>query len=909
MSNAVTADQSNTNNSPISANGTSNNSNQYQPQLIEAAQQAKWANDKRYEVGNEPSDKPSRYMLSMFPYPSGKLHMGHVRNYTISDVLSRYYRLKGFEVMQPMGWDGFGLPAENAAIANQTPPAAWTFANIDNMRAQLKLLGLSIDWSREFATCSPEYYQWEQWLFLQLYKKGLVYKKLSTVNWDPIDNTVLANEQVIDGKGWRSGAPVEKRDIPMYYFNITDYADELLDDLDQLEGHWPSEVLTMQRNWIGRSSGMEVHFPYELAGQENTLDVFTTRPDTLMGVTYVAVAAEHPLAQYASEQDDVIAQFCALCKKGSVAEADLAKAEKIGMDTGLTVTHPLTGEEVPVWVANYVLMSYGSGAVMAVPAHDERDYEFATKYNLPIKQVIDIPNGYFDEIEADAKANDTQANLAYTERNTLVNSGEFDGLAFEQAFEAMLNKLEPQELAKKKIQYRLRDWGVSRQRYWGCPIPMVNCEHCGTVPVEEQDLPVVLPTDVVPDGRGNPLKNIPEFVNTTCPKCGNPAERETDTFDTFVESSWYYARFASPNDAQNMVNKSAANKWLPVDQYVGGVEHAVMHLLYARFFHKLMRDENLVTGDEPFANLMTQGMVLAGTFYRVNADGSTTYYFAEDIDIEFDERGQPIKALLKADGQPVTIGKIEKMSKSKNNGVDPQLTIDKYGADTVRLYTLFTAPADQTLEWSDDALKGPYNFVKKVWRIATEHMQALADANLSLDSLNNDALNTDDLSKEAKNLRRKTHETIAKIDNDLGDRLALNTPVSSLMELSNELASFKASNEQDLRVQHEALVDLLTMLSVYAPHVGEHLLEALGLESSALTYPAVDENALVQDTITMVVQVNGKMRGKMDVAPNSDPEQLKVQARTMESVAKFITGDIKKEIVVPNKLVNIVVAG
>lgn len=909
MSNAVTADQSNTNNRPINANDTSNNSTQYQPQLIEAAQQAKWANDKRYEVGNEPSDKPSRYMLSMFPYPSGKLHMGHVRNYTISDVLSRYYRLKGYEVMQPMGWDGFGLPAENAAIANQTPPAAWTFANIDNMRAQLKLLGLSIDWSREFATCSPEYYQWEQWLFLQLYKKGLVYKKLSTVNWDPVDNTVLANEQVIDGKGWRSGAPVEKRDIPMYYFNITDYADELLDDLDQLEGHWPSEVLTMQRNWIGRSSGMEVHFPYELAGQENTLDVFTTRPDTLMGVTYVAVAAEHPLAQYASEQDDTIAQFCGLCKKGSVAEADLAKAEKIGMNTGLTVTHPLTGEEVPVWVANYVLMSYGSGAVMAVPAHDERDYEFATKYNLPIKQVIDIPNGYFDGIEADAKANDTAANLAYTERNTLVNSGEFDGLDFEQAFDAMLAKLEPQELAKKKIQYRLRDWGVSRQRYWGCPIPMVNCEHCGTVPVEEQDLPVVLPTDVVPDGRGNPLKNIPEFVNTTCPKCGNPAERETDTFDTFVESSWYYARFASPNDAQNMVNKSAANKWLPVDQYIGGVEHAVMHLLYARFFHKLMRDENLVSGNEPFANLMTQGMVLAGTFYRVNADGSTTYYFAEDIDIEFDERGQPIKALLKADGQPVTIGKIEKMSKSKNNGVDPQLTIDKYGADTVRLYTLFTAPADQTLEWSDDALKGPYNFVKKVWRIATEHMQALADANLSLDTLNNNALNTDDLSKEAKNLRRKTHETIAKIDNDLGDRLALNTPVSSLMELSNELASFKASSEQDLRVQHEALVDLLTMLSVYAPHVGEHLLEALGLESSALTYPAVDENALVQDTITMVVQVNGKMRGKMDVAPNSDPEQLKVQARTMESVAKFITGDIKKEIVVPNKLVNIVVAG
>ncbi|MEZ7500865.1 leucine--tRNA ligase [Psychrobacter sp. Arc29] len=895
MSNAVTADQS--------------ENNYYNPQAIEAAQQTKWATDKRFEVSNEPSDKPSRYMLSMFPYPSGKLHMGHVRNYTISDVLSRYYRLKGYEVMQPMGWDGFGLPAENAAIANQTPPAAWTFANIDNMRAQLKLLGLSIDWSREFATCSPEYYQWEQWLFLQLYKKGLVYKKLSTVNWDPVDNTVLANEQVIDGKGWRSGAAVEKRDIPMYYFNITDYADELLDDLDQLEGHWPSEVLTMQRNWIGRSAGMEVHFPYELAGEENTLDVFTTRPDTLMGVTYVAVAAEHPLAQYAAENDDMIAQFCALCKKGSVAEADLAKAEKIGMDTGLTVTHPLTGEEVPVWVANYVLMSYGSGAVMAVPAHDERDYEFAVKYNLPIKQVINTPDGYFDELKADAKANETEVNLAYTERNTLVNSGEFDGLDFEQAFEAMLAKLEPKELAKKKIQYRLRDWGVSRQRYWGCPIPMINCEHCGTVPVEEQDLPVVLPTDVVPDGRGNPLKNIPEFVNTTCPKCGNPAERETDTFDTFVESSWYYARFASPNDAQNMVNKSAANKWLPVDQYVGGVEHAVMHLLYARFFHKLMRDENLVTGDEPFANLMTQGMVLAGTFYRVNADGSTTYYFAEDIDIDFNERGQPIKAILKSDGQPVTIGKIEKMSKSKNNGVDPQLTIDKYGADTVRLYTLFTAPADQTLEWSDDALKGPYNFVKKVWRIANDHMQALIAANISIDMLNGAILNTEGLSKEAKNLRRKTHETIAKIDSDLGDRLALNTPVSSLMELANELSAFNASSEQELHVKHEALTNLLIMLSVYAPHVGEHLLEQLGLDTLTLDYPAVDESALVQDMITMVVQVNGKMRGKMDVAPNSDPEQLKAQARTMESVAKFITGEIKKEIVVPNKLVNIVVAG
>lgn len=895
MSNAVTANQTTINNT--------SDHHHYQPQLIESAQQAKWATDKRFEVSNEPSDKPSRYMLSMFPYPSGKLHMGHVRNYTISDVLSRYYRLKGFEVMQPMGWDAFGLPAENAAIAHQTPPAAWTYANIDNMRAQLKLLGLSVDWSREFATCDASYYQWEQWLFLQLYKKGLVYKKLATVNWDPVDNTVLANEQVIDGKGWRSGAAVEKRDIPMYYFNITDYADELLDDLDQLEGHWPSEVITMQRNWIGRSAGMEVHFPYHLAGEDNTLDVFTTRPDTLMGVTYVAVAAEHPLAQYAAEHDDIIADFCALCKKGSVAEADLAKAEKIGMDTGLKVTHPLTGEKVPVWVANYVLMSYGSGAVMAVPAHDTRDYEFATKYDLPIKQVIDIPEGYFDDCPED------DDNRAYTERNTLVNSGDFDGMDFDESFAAMLATLEPQGLANKKIQYRLRDWGVSRQRYWGCPIPMVNCEHCGTVPVEEQDLPVKLPTDVVPDGRGNPLKNIAEFVNTTCPKCGNPAERETDTFDTFVESSWYYARFASPNDNQNMVNKSAANKWLPVDQYVGGVEHAVMHLLYARFFHKLMRDENLVSGDEPFKNLMTQGMVLAGTFHRSNSDGSTTYYFPHDVDIDFDERGQPIKATLKADGQPVTIGKIEKMSKSKNNGVDPQTTIDQYGADTVRLYTLFTAPADQTLEWSDDALKGPYNFVKKVWRIASEHMQALSDAGLSGETLNTTPVNTDGLSKAAKGLRRKTHETIAKIDSDLGQRLALNTPVSSLMELANELGGFNVEDTSDLQVQHEALIDLLIMLSVYAPHVGEHLLETLGLDTKTMSYPILDDSALVQDTITMVVQVNGKVRGKMDVAPNSDSETLKAQARAIDSVAKFITGDIKKEIVVPNKLVNIVVAG
>ncbi|SJM36090.1 Leucine--tRNA ligase [Psychrobacter pasteurii] len=876
------------------------NSNHYHPKQIEAEQQAKWEADKRFEVSNDISkDEKTRYMLSMFPYPSGKLHMGHVRNYTISDVLSRYYRLKGDQVLQPMGWDAFGMPAENAAIANQVAPAKWTFSNIDNMRTQLKTLGLSIDWSREFATCTPEYYRWEQWFFLQLYKKGLVYKKLATVNWDPVDNTVLANEQVIDGKGWRSGAPVEKRDIPMYYFKITDYADELLDDLDQLEGQWPSDVITMQRNWIGRSPGMEVHFPYKNSDDISTLDVFTTRPDTLMGVTYVAVAAEHRLAKLAAEQNPKIAEFCELCKKGSVAEADLAKAEKIGMDTGLTVTHPLTGEEVPVWVANYVLISYGSGAVMAVPAHDERDFEFASKYNLPIKTVIETPEGHEG---------------AYTERGKLVNSGEFDGLDFDGSFEAMLAKLESQNLASRKIQYRLRDWGVSRQRYWGCPIPMINCEYCGNVPVDEADLPIKLPTDVVPDGRGNPLKNIPDFVNTTCPKCGGPAERETDTFDTFMESSWYYARFASPNDDTQMVDKSAADTWLPVDQYVGGVEHAVMHLLYARFYHKLMRDEGLVSGDEPFKNLLTQGMVLAGTLYRSNEDGSKTYYFAEDVDINYDDRGQPINATLKADGQPVTIGKIEKMSKSKNNGVDPQTTIDQYGADTVRLYTLFAAPADQTLEWSDDSLKGPYNFLKKVWREVQTHIESLQEQGVAVTDLPAiSTIDSSELDSLAKNLRRKTHEVIAKIDNDLGDRLSLNTPVSSLMELANEIGTFIAKNKQvnvtTLAVQHEAITTLLTILSVYAPHIAEHLLEELDVDTLNLTYPTADESALVQDTITMVVQVNGKVRGKMEVAPNSDPEDLKAQAKQIETVAKYLTGEIKKEIVVPNKLVNIVVVG
>ena len=876
---------------------------QYQPQVIEPAQQQKWEQHNRYQVNNAASDKPSRYLLSMFPYPSGKLHMGHVRNYTISDVLSRYYRLKGYEVLQPMGWDAFGMPAENAAIANAVAPAAWTFSNIDNMRAQLKSLGLSIDWSREFATCTPEYYKWEQWLFVQLFKKGLVYKKLSTVNWDPVDNTVLANEQVVDGRGWRSGALIEKREIPMYYFNITAYADELLNDLDKLEGHWPQQVITMQRNWIGRSEGMEIHFPYTLNGEEKTLDVFTTRPDTLMGVTYVSVAAEHPLAKHAAATNPALQSFIEACKKGSVAEADLAKAEKMGMDTGLTVTHPLTGEQVPVWVANYVLMSYGSGAVMAVPAHDERDFEFANKYQLPIKQVIDLDEHHKQGHEFDATT--WQDWYGDKQNGVAINSGELDGLNFKQAFDKILTQLEPQGLGKKTINYRLRDWGVSRQRYWGCPIPVINCADCGTVPVPENQLPVVLPLDVVPDGRGNPLNNLASFTDVNCPCCGKPAKRETDTFDTFVESSWYYARFASPNYTEGMINKVAADKWLPVDQYVGGVEHAVLHLLYARFFHKLMRDEGLVQGDEPFANLLTQGMVLAGTYLRENADGSKSYYFPEEVDIRYNDKGQPIEATLKADGQPVKIGKIEKMSKSKNNGVDPQATIDQYGADTVRLYTMFSAPVDQTLEWIDDGLKGPYNFLKKVWRYTLEHAETLAQQSLTAATLA--VSDAQSLSKAAKSLRRKTHDTIGKLDDAFGKNLALNTPVSFLMELSNELTAFDIRSDSDLSVANEALITLLTLLTMYAPHMAEVLLEELGIDLMTLTYPAVDTSALVQDTITMVVQVNGKIRGQMDVAPNSDSDWLKTEAKQLDSVAKFITGDIVKEIVVPNKLVNIVV--
>ena len=866
---------------------------EYQANAIEPQVQQDWDNRKVFKVADSVEGK-HRYILSMFPYPSGKLHMGHVRNYTIGDVISRFYRLKGETVLQPMGWDAFGLPAENAAIAHQVAPAKWTFENIAYMRDQLKKLGLSVDWDREFATCTPEYYHWEQWLFVQLYKKGLIYRKLSTVNWDPVDQTVLANEQVENGRGWRSGALVEKRDIPMYYFRITDYAQELLDDLDTLQDGWPQQVLTMQRNWIGRSQGMEITFPSaNTAIYADSLTVYTTRADTLMGVTYVAVAAEHPLALKAAENNPELAAFIEECRMGSVAEADLATAEKKGMATGLFVQHPVTGEELPVWIANYVLMSYGSGAVMAVPAHDERDFEFANKFNLAIKQVIDAKGA------DDAAFSATQWQEWYGSKDgKLTNSGEFDGLDFQAAFDALLAKLEPQNLANAKVQFRLRDWGVSRQRYWGCPIPMINCDSCGQVPVPEDQLPVVLPTDVVPDGSGNPLNKIPEFYQTTCPCCGSDARRETDTLDTFVESSWYYARYASPDFTGGLVKPEAAQTWLPVNQYIGGVEHAILHLLYARFFHKLMRDEGVVQGNEPFTNLLTQGMVLADTFYREAESGKKTWFNPADIDLEKDEKGRILSAKYNGDGQDVVIGGQEKMSKSKNNGIDPQAIIDQYGADTARVFMMFAAPPDQSLEWSDAGVEGANRFLKRVWRLATGFLEVGNQAT---------AIDTANLSTDAQDLRRKTHETIQKVGDDIERRHAFNTAIAALMELLNATNKFEAKDDNDAAVAREAITTLLILLAPFAPHLSQTLLTQFGLDLTTTLFPSVDESALTRNTQTIVVQVNGKLRGKLDVAVDISKDELLALAKALPEVQQFLTSPTKKEIVVPNKLVNLVV--
>ncbi|WP_153774458.1 leucine--tRNA ligase [Pseudomonas sp. MNR3A] len=863
---------------------------QYQPRDLEAAAQNFWDEQQSFAV-TEQQGKDTYYCLSMFPYPSGKLHMGHVRNYTIGDVIARYQRMLGKNVLQPMGWDAFGMPAENAAMKNNVAPAKWTYENIEYMKTQLKSLGLAFDWSREVTTCKPDYYRWEQWLFTRLFEKGVIYRKNGTVNWDPADQTVLANEQVIDGRGWRSGALIEKREIPMYYFRITDYADELLESLDELPG-WPEQVKTMQRNWIGKSRGMEVQFPYDQAsiGHEGALKVFTTRPDTLMGATYVAVAAEHPLATQAAQGNPALQAFIDECKSGSVAEADMATQEKKGMATSLLVEHPLTGEKLPVWVANYVLMHYGDGAVMAVPAHDERDFEFAQKYNLPVKAVVRTSAG--DEVGSEWLA-------AYGEHGQLINSGEFDGLDFAGAFDAIEAALIRKDLGKSRTQFRLRDWGISRQRYWGCPIPIIHCPSCGDVPVPEDQLPVVLPENVVPDGAGSPLARMPEFYECTCPKCGTAAKRETDTMDTFVESSWYFARYASPNYEGGLVDPKAANHWLPVDQYIGGIEHAILHLLYARFFHKLMRDEGLVTSNEPFKNLLTQGMVVAETYYRVASNGGRDWFNPADVEVERDAKAKIIGARLKTDGLPVEIGGTEKMSKSKNNGVDPQAMIDAYGADTCRLFMMFASPPDMSLEWSDSGVEGASRFLRRVWRLAHGHVAQGLPGKLDIAAL-------DDAQKV---IRRGIHAAIKQASTDVGQFHKFNTAIAQVMTLMNVLEKAPQASEQDRALLQEGLEAVTLLLAPITPHLSHALWKELGHTQAVIDagWPTVDESALVQDTITLVVQVNGKLRGQVEMPAAASREEIEAAARNNDNVLRFLDGlTIRKVIVVPGKLVNIV---
>jgi leucyl-tRNA synthetase len=863
---------------------------QYQPREIEAAAQSHWDAQKSFEVSEQPG-KDTFYCLSMFPYPSGKLHMGHVRNYTIGDVIARYQRMQGKNVLQPMGWDAFGMPAENAAMKNKVAPAKWTYENIDYMRTQLKSLGLAVDWTREVTTCKPDYYRWEQWLFTRLYEKGVIYRKNGTVNWDPVDQTVLANEQVIDGRGWRSGALIEKREIPMYYFKITAYADELLESLDELDG-WPEQVKTMQRNWIGKSRGMEISFPYDATsiGSEGVMKVFTTRPDTLMGATYVAVAAEHPLATLAAQNNPELQAFIDECKRGGVAEADIATQEKKGLATSLRVQHPLTGELLPVWVANYVLMNYGEGAVMAVPAHDERDFAFATKYGLPIKPVVRTSAG--DETPA-------PWNDAYGEHGELINSGEFDGLDFDGAFDAMEVALQKKGLGEARTQFRLRDWGISRQRYWGCPIPIIHCETCGDVPVPEDQLPVVLPEDVVPDGAGSPLARMPEFYDCSCPKCGAAAKRETDTMDTFVESSWYFARYASPHYDQGMVDPAAANHWLPVDQYIGGIEHAILHLLYARFFHKLMRDEGLVSSNEPFKNLLTQGMVIADTYYRTLENGGKDWFNPADVVVERDAKAKVVGAKLASDGLPVEIGGTEKMSKSKNNGVDPQAMIDTYGADTCRLFMMFASPPDMSLEWSDSGVEGASRFLRRVWRLAHAHVSAGTVGKLDVTSLDD----------EQKAVRRSIHLAIKQASQDVGQHHKFNTAIAQVMTLMNVLEKAANTSEQDRALMQEGLETVALLLAPITPHICHQLWNDLGHDGAIIDarWPTVDETALVQDNLTLVVQVNGKLRGQIEVPASASREEVEASARANENVARFTEGlTIRKVIVVPGKLVNIV---
>ncbi|PJK12593.1 leucine--tRNA ligase [Lysobacteraceae bacterium NML120232] len=906
--------------------------NSYSPATVEAAAQSFWQESRAYQV-QEAADKPKYYCLAMLPYPSGALHMGHVRNYTIADVISRYKRMTGFNVLQPMGWDAFGLPAENAAIKQGTAPAQWTYANIDHMRAQLKALGYAIDWSREFATCTPEYYAHEQRMFVRLMKKGLAYRKNAVVNWDPVDQTVLANEQVIDGRGWRSGALVEKREIPQWFLRITDYAQELLDGLDTLEG-WPESVKTMQRNWIGRSEGLEIQFRVE--GEETPLTVFTTRPDTLMGVSFISIAGDHPLAQKAAANNPELAAFLAELKQGGVSEAELETQEKRGMATGQWAIHPITGEDVPVYVANFVLMNYGTGAVMAVPAHDARDHEFAIKYGLPIRPVIvplevrDALMDISDDVAAHADpmqaalgkqkaldVYDTDAavevvrgylagltDVAYTERGWLINSGELNGMDYTQAFDALAEKFEREGTGRRVVNYRLRDWGVSRQRYWGCPIPVIYCADCGAVPVPEDQLPVLLPEDVAeafatPGAVISPIKSNPEWRKTCCPQCGKPAERETDTFDTFMESSWYYARYTSPG-APDMVD-GRANYWLPVDQYIGGIEHAILHLLYFRFYHKLLRDAGMVNSDEPAKGLLTQGMVIAETWYRENPDGSRDWFNPAEVEVERDEKGKIVGGRLRSDGQPVQPGGIEKMSKSKNNGVDPRALVEKFGADTARLFSMFAAPPEQSLEWNDAGVEGMSRFLRRLWREVEQHMADGQPGALELTALD----------AGQKTLRRQLHETIQKVGDDYGRRHSFNTAIAACMELLNHLGKFSDSSPAGRAVRHEAFSALVLMLNPITPHISHALWQRLGHAETVLDdvpFPQVDNAALVRDSLTLAVQVNGKLRGQLEVPADASREAIEAQALALPAVASFIDGKPpKKVIVVPGRIVNIVV--
>ena len=865
----------------------------YAPQEIETAAQTHWEKTGAARA-IEDASRPKYYCLSMFPYPSGKLHMGHVRNYTIGDVLSRFKKMQGFNVMQPMGWDAFGMPAENAAIQNRVPPAQWTYANIEYMKGQLKRLGFALDWERELATCKPDYYRWEQWLFTRLYEKGLIYKRLGTVNWDPVDQTVLANEQVIDGRGWRSGALIEKREIPMYYMKITAYAEELLADLDQLTG-WPEQVKLMQKNWIGKSVGVRFAFPYELAGKAEKLWVFTTRVDTIMGVTFVAVAAEHPLATHAAKNNPQLAEFIEECKRGGVAEADMATMEKKGLPTGIFVTHPLTGEQVEVWVGNYVLMGYGDGAVMAVPAHDERDFAFARQYGLPIKQVIAEKEAVF--------STSAWAEWYASKTGYCINSGKYDGLAYEAAVDAIAADLAAKGLGEKKVQFRLRDWGISRQRYWGCPIPIIHCPTCNDVPVPDSDLPVRLPENVTVTGAGSPLAKMPEFYECTCPKCGGKARRETDTMDTFVESSWYFLRYCCPDSDQAMVDERVAY-WCKggIDQYIGGIEHAILHLLYSRFWTKLMRDTGLFGSeklDEPFARLLTQGMVVAPTFYREDADGRPQWINPAEVELTCDERGRPVAATLKADGQPVTIGGIEKMAKSKNNGVDPQALIDQYGADTARLFIMFASPPDQSLEWSDAGVEGAYRFLKRVWRLVFEHVSGGAIA----------AYTQGELSAELKTFRRQLHQTIAKVTDDYGRRQQFNTAIAAVMELLNAYVKLGEDAPQVRAVRQEALEAVALLLYPIVPHICEALYAGLcpGQSATGQAFPQADAAALVQDEIELMLQVNGKLRGSLQVPASADKAAIEAAAIASPAAQKHLEGKApKKVVVVPGRLVNIV---